>query len=48
MKGQLRVSQAGTTAFVEGDVDGDAKADIEIGLLNFTNLAGLTSIGFIR
>jgi Ca2+-binding RTX toxin-like protein len=46
--GQLRVRQAGSTAIVAGDVDGDAYADFEIALLNFTNLANLTSRDFLK
>ena len=48
VKGQLRVQQAGTTAVITGDVNGDAIADFEIDLLNFTDLTRLTSIDFIR
>ena len=48
VKGQLRVEQAGTTVKITGDVNGDAIADFEIDLLNFSNIAGLTSIDFIR
>jgi hypothetical protein len=47
-KGELRLRQAGTTAIVAGDVNGDAVADFEIALLNFTNLATLTAIDFRR
>jgi hypothetical protein len=47
-KGRLRARLSGTTTIVEGDVNGDNIADFEIGLLNFTNLANLTSIDFIR
>jgi hypothetical protein len=46
--GELRVRQAGATAIVAGDVNGDAVADFEIALLNFTNLATLTAIDFRR
>ena len=48
VKGQLRVEQAGTTVKITGDVNGDAIADFEIDLLNFSNIAGLTSIDIIR
>jgi len=47
-KGQLRVRSAGTTAVVEGDINGDHVRDFEIALLNFTTLGNLTSIDFIR
>jgi hypothetical protein len=46
--GELRVRQAGATAIVAGDVNGDAVADFEIALQNFTNLATLTAIDFRR
>jgi chitinase len=46
-KGQLRVQQAGSTAIVQGDVNGDGAADFEIALLNFTNLSTLTAIDFV-
>ena len=48
VKGELRVEQVGTTAVVSGDINGNGVADFEIGLLNFTTLANLTSIDFIR
>ncbi len=48
--GELRVrpSVSGSDAIVEGDVNGDGAADIQIVLRNFSNFAGLTSIDFIR
>ncbi len=45
-KGELRVEQAGTSAIVMGDVDGDGTADFEIELLNFSDLSALTAIDF--
>ena len=48
VKGQLRASSVGTGAIIEGDVNGDTVADLQIHLLRFTNLANLTSIDFIR
>jgi Ca2+-binding RTX toxin-like protein len=45
-KGQLRVRQPGTSVVVEGDVDGDAVADLEIELLNFNDPSKLTAIDF--
>ena len=47
-KGELRVKQSGTTAIVQGDVNGDSVADFQIGLLNFTALANITAIDFLR
>jgi Peptidase M10 serralysin C terminal len=35
-KGELRVEQVGTSAVVQGDINGDGGADFEIELLNFT------------
>ena len=46
-KGQLRVQKAGSTAIVEGDVNGDGAADFAVTLLNFTNLSTLTAIDFV-
>ncbi len=46
-KGRLRARRAGTATIVEGDVNGDNVADFQIGLLNFTTLANLTSIDFL-
>jgi Ca2+-binding RTX toxin-like protein len=48
VKGQLRAFQSGASAIVAGDTNGDQAADIEIQLLNFSNLAGLTAEDFIR
>jgi hypothetical protein len=45
---QLRISLHGSTTIVSGDVNGDRVADFEIGLLNFTNLASLTGIDFLK
>ncbi len=46
--GELRAKVSGTNIVVSGDVDGDAVADIEIVLENFTSLAALTAADFIR
>jgi hypothetical protein len=46
-KGQLRVQKAGSTAIVQGDVNGDGAADFAVTLLNFTNLSTLTAIDFV-
>ncbi|MGQ0485482.1 MAG: hypothetical protein ACT4SY_09050 [Hyphomicrobiales bacterium] len=48
VSGQLRISLSGSTTIVSGDVNGDAVADFQIGLLNFTNLANLTGIDFLK
>jgi Ca2+-binding RTX toxin-like protein len=48
ISGQLRVQQAGTTAIISGDVNGDSIPDLQIALLNFTNLANLTGMDFLR
>ncbi len=48
VKGQLRIRPSGTSMIVEGDVNGDKTADIQIQLLNFSNIAGLTGLDFIR
>jgi hypothetical protein len=47
-KGELRVRKAGTSALVEGDVNGDGIADFQIELLNFTDLSRLSAIDFRR
>jgi serralysin len=47
-KGELRVRQAGSSAIVEGDVNGNGVADFAIFLQNFSNIAGLTSLDFRR
>ena len=39
---------SGWSVAAAGDVNGDAVADFEILLKNFSNIAGLTSIDFIR
>ncbi|HLF20864.1 MAG TPA: calcium-binding protein, partial [Aestuariivirga sp.] len=46
IKGQLRIFLSGSTTIVSGDVNGDSTADFQIGLLNFTSLANITSIDF--
>ena len=48
ISGQLRISPSGSTTIVSGDVNGDSVADFQIGLLNFTNLANLTGIDFLK
>jgi serralysin len=47
IKGQLRIALSGSTTIVSGDVNGDSVADFQIGLLNFTALANITSIDFL-
>jgi hypothetical protein len=44
--GELRVEMAGTSAIIQGDVDGDGNADLAIELQNFTDLSTLTEIDF--
>lgn len=44
--GELRVEAAGTSAIIQGDVNGDGAADLEIELLKFTDLSTLTAIDF--
>jgi serralysin len=44
--GELRVKKSGSSAIIQGDVDGDSNADLEIELLNFTTLSTLTEIDF--
>jgi Ca2+-binding RTX toxin-like protein len=46
--GELRLQVSGTSTIVMGDVNGDASADFEIELQNFTNTAALTAIDFMR
>jgi hypothetical protein len=46
--GELRVKPSGNNAIVMGDVNGDALADFEIELLNFTDLSVLTENDFLR
>lgn len=46
--GQLRIELIGAATIVSGDVNGDRIADFEIALLNFTDLANLTAIDFLR
>ena len=48
ISGQLRIALSGSTTIVSGDVNGDSVADFQIGLLNFTNLANLTGIDFLK
>ncbi len=48
VSGQLRIALSGSTTIVSGDVNGDSVADFQIGLLNFTNLASLTTIDFLK
>ncbi len=48
ISGQLQITLSGTTTIVSGDTNGDSEADFQIALLNFTDLATLTSIDFIR
>jgi Ca2+-binding RTX toxin-like protein len=45
-KGELRLQQSSSGVIVQGDVNGDSIADLEIQLRRFNNLAGLTSIDF--
>ena len=45
-QGELRVEQAGSSAIVMGDVNGDGAADFKIELLNFTDLSTLTASDF--
>jgi Ca2+-binding RTX toxin-like protein len=44
--GELRVEKAGTSAIIQGDVDGDGNADLAIELQNFTDLSRLTELDF--
>jgi Ca2+-binding RTX toxin-like protein len=48
ISGQLRIALSGTTTIVSGDINGDMTADFQIGLVNFTNVAALTSIDFLK
>jgi hypothetical protein len=46
--GELRVQVSGTSTIVMGDVNGDAVADVEIELQNFSDIGALTARDFMR
>jgi Ca2+-binding RTX toxin-like protein len=48
ISGQLRIVLSGSNTFVNGDVNGDRVVDFQIGLSNFTNVANLTEIDFLK
>jgi len=47
VQGELRLSHAGNTVTVSGDVNGDGNADFEIALSGFANLGKFSAIDFI-
>ncbi len=46
--GRIRVTLSGPNTLISGEVNGDQKVDFEIMLQNFTAIANLTALDFIR